>query len=376
MRLKYSQIPSLVAFGVCLYTALNHLHSVANLLRGMFSLAFPVFAGGMLAFILSVPHRFIERSLCKVLERLRIHASHKIISAASLLLTLTAILLVVVLLCTLVIPALAVSIQSAREMLLLRLPEWTAFFNSLEIDSEWLTQLGEAMYNALSLDFSASMSKFLQSVADIAVSTMRGVLTGGLSLVIAVYILLSRQDLSRQFQKLLYAFLPRTAAAHVCDLARFIDQTYSKFLASQCTEAVILGTLMFAVLGIAGIPYASIIAVMTGVFSFVPYVGAFLSCFLGTALVLFVSPFQALLCLVLYQAVQFLENQLIYPHVVGGSVGLPPLWTIISVLIGGRLMGIVGMVFFIPAVSVIYSLLREYVNRRLCKKAGDGPSGK
>ena len=380
MKSKMSQTMAVVAFGVCLYTALNHLNIVAAFLQSVTALVFPVLLGALLAFILSVPHRYFEKRLRKLSSHMRLKPSAKTIAWTALILTFATIVLIVVLVCMMVIPALADSVNSARILILERLLEWVAALRSLDFDTTLLTQIGEILYDALSLDFSSYVGKFLQSVADIAFSTVRGIVTGGMGLVIAAYILLSKHDLSRQCKKLLYAFLPDPAADHICGLGSLIHQTYSKFLTGQCAEAVILGVLIFTAMTIAQIPYAGIIAALTGILSFVPYIGAFLACFLGTLLVLFVSPVKALICLILYQVVQFIENQFIYPHVVGNSVGLPPLWTMIAVFIGGKLLGIVGMLFFIPAASVIYSLLRDIANQRLKRKRtasgqADGVSG-
>ena len=126
--------------------------------------------------------------------------------------------------------------------------------------------------------------------------------------------------------------------------------------------------LLFVSLGIAGVPYAGVLAVLTGILSFIPMVGAFLACLMGVVLVLMVSPIKALVCLVIFLCVQFVEGQFIYPRVVGNSVGLPPLWTLLAVLIGGKLLGIIGMLFFIPLTAVVYTLITENTQRRLKEK--------
>ena len=152
------------------------------------------------------------------------------------------------------------------------------------------------------------------------------------------------------------------------DVARLVENTYSKFLSGQCIEAIILGSLMFIAFSIFRLPYAGLIAILTTVCAFIPYVGAFVSCGVGVLLTLLNDPIQAILCFIVYEVVQFIENQFIYPRVVGTSVGLSPLWTFIAVLIGGKLFGIVGILFFIPLTSVIYSLVRDVTNIKLRKR--------
>ena len=159
---------------------------------------------------------------------------------------------------------------------------------------------------------------------------------------------------------------------HVGSLIR---EVFGKFLGGQSIESCLLGFLMFVALSVFRIPYASLIAVLTAVCAFIPYIGAFLSCGIGVALILLVDPLQALLCLVVYQVVQFIENQFIYPHVVGSSVGLEPLWTIIAVLVGGAAFGVLGMIFFIPVMAVgLYPA--ERVGERPHRAQNGGPPGR
>ena len=129
-----------------------------------------------------------------------------------------------------------------------------------------------------------------------------------------------------------------------------------------------MGTLIFLAFSLFRLPYAGLIGFLTALFAFVPYVGAFASCAIGAFLTLLASPEHALLCVIVYLAVQFIENQFIYPHVVGSSVGLSALWTLIAALVGGKLFGIVGIVFFIPIVAVLYELFRQWTNARLAER--------
>ena len=152
---------------------------------------------------------------------------------------------------------------------------------------------------------------------------------------------------------------------HVYTLMRV---TYSKFLSAQCIEACILGVMMFLAFLVFDIPYAALVAVLTAIFAFLPYIGAFGACFIGAFLTLVSEPEKVLLCIIVYTIVQFTENQFIYPHVVGNSIGLSSIWTLIAALVGGSLLGLFGMIFFIPLASVIFTLLGEFTAYRLKKK--------
>lgn len=211
----------------------------------------------------------------------------------------------------------------------------------------------------------------IDKVAGTAASTISVVTTVAISLVVMFYILISRKDLERQCTKALYAYLKKEVADRIIYIACLIRSTYTKFLSGQFVEAFILGFLMFIAFLIFRIPYAGLVATLTGICSFIPYVGAFFSCGVGVLLTLILDPKKAIMCLIVYQVVQFIENQFIYPHVVGNSVGLSPLWTLVAVLIGGKLFGLVGMIFFIPMVAVIYTLLRDDVYGRLRNKKVD-----
>ena len=180
--------------------------------------------------------------------------------------------------------------------------------------------------------------------------------------------------LRAQFTKLVTAFLPNTLARETCRVGDLINRTFFKFLTGQCLDSLLLGVLLFVAFSIFGIPYASVVAVTTAVFSFIPYVGAFLACAISILLILMVNPVKALVGLIVFLTVQFCEGQFIYPRVVGNSVGLSPLWTLVAALVGGELLGVLGMIFFIPVGAVIYTLVREQAEVQLKKKAMEQPN--
>ena len=203
---------------------------------------------------------------------------------------------------------------------------------------------------------------------DIAGTTVSAVMNVVFAAVIMFYVLTDRRNLARGAKRLLFAGLKEERAEYICRVARLTHDTYAKFLSGQCVEVVILGTMIFLAFTLCGIPYAGLTAALTAAFAFVPYVGALASCAIGVLLTLLAQPDKALLCLIVYQAVQFVENQFIYPHVVGGSVGLAPLWTLLAALLGGKLFGLVGIVFFIPLMAVALQLVHERTARRLAEK--------
>lgn len=189
-----------------------------------------------------------------------------------------------------------------------------------------------------------------------------------IALIFSFYILLQKERLARQARQVLYALLPERAADRTLDILRLTNRTFSSFLSGQCLEAVILGTLFVVAMTIFQMPYALLVGVLIALTALIPIVGAFIGCAVGALLILIVDPVKALMFVVLFLVLQQVEGNLIYPHVVGSSVGLPSIWVLCAVTLGGSLMGIVGMLVFIPLCSVLYALFRTYVKDRLVRK--------
>ena len=359
----------LIAFAVVVYAAAMHLGAVLAFLGRLVSLVLPLIIGLVLAFVLSVPMNGYEKLLSKLFSGAKKPVPAKLVTALSFILTLATVLFIAVLVVTMLIPELISSARGVVEQVQLKLPEWLAVLNSYNIDTQKINEF----YNSISMEnlfatLTGSAGLVLDSVLNISTTIVSVVINAGLGFVIMVYVLLTRKSLAHQCRRMLYAYLSRERADSITHVASLIYQTYAKFFSGQCLESCILGSLIFIAFSIAKLPYAGLIAVLTAICAFIPYVGAFISCSLGVLLTLLASPTHALLCLIVYLAVQFIENQFIYPNVVGNSVGLPPLFTLLAVMLGGKLFGIIGMIFFIPLMAVVYTLVREDVQRRDVRK--------
>ena len=359
----------LIAFAVLVYAAAMHLGLVLGFLARLVSLVLPLVIGLVLAFVLSVPMNGYEKLLQKLFSGAKKPVPDKLLTAGSFFLTIATVLLVAVLVITMLIPELVSSAKGVVEQVQLKLPEWLALLNSYNIDTQQINEF----YNSISMDsifatLTGSAGIVLDSVLNISTTIVSVVINGGLGIVIMVYVLLTRKTLKHQCRRVLYAYLSRERADSIVHVSGLIYQTYSKFFSGQCLESCILGSLIFIAFSIAKLPYAGLIAVLTAICAFIPYVGAFISCSIGVLLTLLASPAHVLLCLIVYLAVQFIENQFIYPNVVGNSVGLPPLFTLLAVMLGGKLFGIIGMIFFIPLMAVVYTLVREDIQRRDVRK--------
>ncbi len=361
----------LVFGGIAFYFGLTHFNTVTHWASALIGLCTPVVIGGIIAFLLNVPMTAIENGLKKLFRRQPKRAG-KGLRMLSLLLTFVCIIVVVALAVLMLIPELRKSIMSVIVQIQESLPGIIDYLYSLGIDSSVLTmveqQLASINLREVAQQMITGASSMLGTLVGAVTATVSVLGNALFSTVIALYILIDKENLSRQCRKLLYAFVEPQVGDKIWHVGSLIREVFGKFLGGQSIESCLLGFLMFVALSLFRIPYASLIAVLTAVCAFIPYIGAFLSCGIGVALILLVDPLQALLCLVVYQVVQFIENQFIYPHVVGSSVGLEPLWTIIAVLVGGAAFGVLGMIFFIPVMAVVYILLKESVNARIERK--------
>jgi predicted PurR-regulated permease PerM len=177
--------------------------------------------------------------------------------------------------------------------------------------------------------------------------------------------LAQKENLEKQCKGLLYAFVKEKTADRIIRACGMADQTFSNFITGQCLEACILGFMFFIAMHIFSIPYALTISVTIAVTALIPVFGAFVGCGVGAFLILVEDPKKVIVFLILFIVLQQIEGNLIYPHVVGGSVGLPSIWVLAAVVLGGNVMGVIGMLVFVPLFSVIYALLKEFVLVRL-----------
>jgi predicted PurR-regulated permease PerM len=189
-----------------------------------------------------------------------------------------------------------------------------------------------------------------------------------IAIVFAVYCLFQKETLARQGRKLVYAFLPEKTADYIVRVLRLTNATFSNFFSGQCIEVCILGSMFAISMAIFRMPYIPLVSVLVAVTAFIPVVGAWVGCVLGAFFILVANPLQALWFVIMFVVLQQIENNLIYPRVVGTSIGLSGMWVLIAVGVGGSLMGVAGMFLMIPVTSVIYTLLTEYTNKHLRNK--------
>ena len=359
----------LITFTAALLVVVLNVSSALGLLGRLWQELSPIVIACIIAFVANVPMTAIGNRLRKLSRGKKKPMPESAIGMISLLITVLILVLMGTLVSTLAIPQLVQSVKSIVDTIREKIPELLAYLESLNFDTTTAEQYLEKLdFNTILSQFTDNAGNVLSMIVGAASSTIGSIVTFLMALIISIYIILNKQTLSHQAKSIAYANLRKDRADKLCYVAALTTRTYSKFLSGQCIEAVILGALLAIALSLFGIPYAGVIAVTTSLMSFVPYVGAFLSCLIGVLLVLMVDPFKALMCFVVFECVQFIEGHFIYPKVVGNSVGLPSMWTLIAVLLGGKLFGLLGMLFFIPLVAVLYTLVTEDTRKKLKQK--------
>ncbi len=369
MEKKTKQNLLIVIVGVGLFAALMNLRAVILFLEKGIGIILPIIVGGILALFINVPMTGIEKRLRKLLQKRKKQPSDKFYRMFSFLLTFVCVALVLTLVFTLLIPELVNSAKGLYLQIEARLPEWIAWLESLDPEAAWLEDmLADINLEKMMQNIGVGANFFLESVVSTVSSAASIVITAAFGLIISIYLALGKEQIGGHARKLLYAYLKPAWAENVLHVSRTFSRCFANFLSGQCTEAVILGVLMFAAFTIFRLPYGSLVGVLTAVCAIIPYVGDFLSGAVSVILALLISPALAVRCLIVYLVVQFVENQFIYPRVVGGSVGLPPLYTLVAAMIGGKLFGIMGIIFFIPIMAVVIELVKEDAGNRLSRK--------
>lgn len=369
------RIALLIAFGLLLYWGLNHPGQAGRMLSTVFSIFLPFLLGGCLAFLLNVILRPVERGWRRAWGK-RYGPRQKQAQRPVCLLVSTLLLVgVVFAIFFIVVPALKDSVVNFVSLLPSRLVHlehwWNDLVGFLEAHS---IQLPEFSLNSTELqnNITSFLSKygedFLNTTIGITSSIFSLVVNLVLALAFSLYLLAQKETLTGQAKKVVRALFSEKWAHWITDVARMTNRTFSNFVTGQLTEAVILGTLCFLGMLIFRLPYAGVISVLVGFTALIPIFGAFIGVGIGAFLILLVSPIKALWFILFFVILQQLEGNLIYPRVVGKSVGLPGIWVLAAVTVGGNAFGLAGMLLAVPLCSVLYTLARQGVNARLARK--------
>ena len=355
----------LISFGIILFWALTNLPIIFCFLSHLLHLLYPFILGAVIAFILNIPMTKIENFIKKHQKG---NKSKLPVRTISITLSLVIFVGVIILISFLLIPELIENIQ----LLIKNIP---GFIENIQ---NWILNL-VANYPDIKLRVE-EIFKDTTNVNNIMVTVLNYVINGSLSfvtslitsvftlftaVVFAVYALSQKEYLSRGIKKIMYAYMKKEHVEKVMEIATLSNKTFSKFISGQCVEAIILGTIFFFTLTVLRFPYALIISVLTAVTALIPMFGAMIAMLIGALLISVTSIWQAILFIVVFQIIQQIENNFIYPKVVGKSVGLASMWTLMAVILGGSLLGITGMIIGLPLASILYAILRNETNEKL-----------
>lgn len=366
------KLRGLIVFTIVILIALWKYEVVFEGISYLFGIMFPFLLGGAIAFVLNVPMSFLEDKIFSHKRWAQNKYMKKLARPVSMIITILLVLGIVVLVMFVVVPELGKTFLSLGTSIGDFVPRAQKWLEDLFVDNKevlaWLEEVNmdwDKIINGIVEFFRSSAGNVVNSTVSAATGIISGVATFLIAFVFACYILLQKEKLTVQIQKVMLAYLPKKWVEWLLDVFSLTYRIFSSFLAGQCLEALILGVMFFIAMTVFQMPYALLVGILIAFTALIPIFGAFIGCFVGAFLILMVNPVKALIFIVMFLVLQQIEGNLIYPKVVGNSVGLPSIWVLAAVSIGGSLMGVVGMLIFIPIVSVIYSLFRESVYKRL-----------
>ena len=373
-NLSIKKIRELIVFTALLVVALWKFDVVLDVLKTIGQIIFPFILGGAIVFVINVPMSFLEKKIFENVKKEN-KTARKLARPVSLLLTIVLVVGVIALVMIGVIPQLTKTMGSLMINITDFIPQIKIWIRDFFHDNrEIMNLIDQVQFNpdqaikwGISLLGNGAGNMMNTTVSAVG-SVVSGLATFFIAFSFACYVLFQKEKLHVQIRKVLFAFFPRQKADAFLKVCSLTYRTFANFLTGQCLEAVILGCMFVVTLSILRMPYALLIGVLIAFTALIPIFGAFIGCAVGSFLILMVSPKQAIIFIIVFLVLQQIEGNLIYPHVVGESVGLPSIWVLAAVTIGGNLMGIVGMLVFIPLLSVVYTIFRKVVYQRLKKQ--------
>ena len=369
VKIDYKKILEIVLIGIGCYWALNNFQIILDIFNSILAVIMPFLLGIMIAFILNVLMIRIEKILSRFILDKKYTSFKRVISIIVSLLIVIGVIGIII---TLIIPELT----NAIKVIVKSFPET---FEQLQV---WINQNGnsfpqlETWINSVDLNsiaselsglFKIGLTGMLGSTVDVISMFFTSILNLVVGIVFALYILMSKETLKRQSHKLIDAYIPKRISVKLLEVGTLARTTFSNFVIGQTVEAFILGTLCAVGMAVLNLPYAPMVGSLVGITALVPIVGAFIGGGIGAFMILTVDPMQALIFIIFLVVLQQLEGDLIYPRVVGSSVGLPSIWVLFAVTVGGGLWGITGMLFSVPVLSVVYALIKGHVNKSVTK---------
>lgn len=344
------------------YWVATNLEMILNILSKIFSALSPFITGAAISFILNIPMMKIENFLNKYIKN-KNFPTRMISIIISLLLAIIIIAFVLLLLIPEVISSIESLIVTAPE-LINEMEQW--LINLLDKYPDVQREITRMFANNnIETLLPNVLNYIINSAVTLVTNLVNGIINIFTAVIFSIYILSQKEYVIAGTKKVLRAYLKKDTADRIIEIGNLSNNIFSKFISGQCVDAAILGFIMFIAFTIFKFPYALIIAVLTAITALIPIFGALIAMVVGALLIAIESPVQALIFIVVFQVIQQIEGNFIYPKVVGKSVGLSPMWTLLAISIGGSLFGIIGMLTFLPIASICYAILKDDIVRRL-----------
>ena len=356
------EVIKIICFAVVLIFAFIHIKEIWNFLGFLIKLLMPFIIGIVIAFVLNILINLIEK---KLLNKSKM--SNKSKRTISLILSLAIIFTFIIILLLLIIPQLKNTVELFVDNMPMYEENVKELLDKFNIDPNIVVEIEEGVKNFgdVAIDFIKNNSdKILEITLGVATNVISVIVNFVIAVVFAIYLLAQKEKLLLQLNKVLRAYFPTSKVSKIRDIAKLSNRICASFVSGQCLEAVIIGVLCFIGMLILGIPYAATISVLIGVTALIPVYGAFIGTIVGAFLIFMVSPIKALIFVIFILILQQFEGNLIYPKVVGKSVGLPGIWVFVAVTIGASLAGVIGMLVSVPIASICYSIIATDVNYR------------
>ncbi len=367
----------LITYTVLLYSAVQNINFFWSVLVQIISLLKPLVIGLCLAFILNVIMRPIESGIAKLASKAGKKRAFKGGRIISLVITLILTLSLFALVFVVVIPQLKETFtvlktnvptyyEKARDYVLSLFERFNLSTDLLSnFDVDWSTILSK-----VTTYFTQGSKNMISSAADVTATLFSSVSNFLIGFILCIYILLQKERLGRFAKRVFAAFLPEKVNGHLKNIIDISNQTFTNFISSKGIEAVILGVMCFVGMLILRLPYAAVSSLLIAVFSFIPYIGSFLSAAVSAFLILMTSPVKALIFIIFFFVLQAVEGYLVYPKIVGKSVGLPGILVLLSIIVGSKMFGVVGMLVAVPTCSVLFALFKDFITEREKSKKG------
>ena len=352
----------LILIAMLSYWAATNLTVVISIIKKIITVLSPFIMGLAIAFILNIPMEKIENVLNKVIKNKK-----SLVRIISIIISLILFITVIAFVLLLLIPEIIESIENLISIvpsIATNIENW--LINLLDKYPDLQTELTKIFdANGLETMIPNILNYIINSAVTLVTSLVTSVVTTFTAIIFSIYILSQKESLIEGTKKILKVYLKPAISNKIIKVGSLTNDIFSKFISGQCVEAVILGIIMFIAFSIFRFPYALIIAVLTTITALIPIFGALIAMVIGAVLIATESLVQALIFIAVFQVIQQIEGNLIYPKVVGKSVGLSPLWTLLAITVGGSLFGIIGMLVFLPLASIVYALTKESVDKKL-----------